>query len=275
MSNVLQLPVQETTVTANEVTVVKATGAASISLRGAERLIGVSNTAITQHFRGAELPRSKLAQELIAEGFEPAELREKGIPSSAFATIVNYYAMDSKHDFPKAKALSKQMSKAGAVTLLWHLAGYKPVMEPKPEPKAIPAQDQFERMSSMERLAQRANQVFKAIEPIKHVSNVVYQALLMETNQAVKESLGVEEKEDQFIADMVHIPEAYYPLHVLADRLDSLYWRLEKKGFLEAGYPTEKADQYTRLVNTGGVTRTGATIKRVYWSETILDVLKK
>ena len=146
MSNVLQLPTQETTVTANEVTVVKATGAASISLMGAELLIGVSDLAITKHFRGAELPRSKLAQELIAEGFEPADLVQGGIPSSAFATIVDYYAMDSGHDFPKAKALSKQMSKAGVVPLLWHLAGYKPVMEPKPSSQAIPAQDQFERM---------------------------------------------------------------------------------------------------------------------------------
>jgi len=79
MSNVLQLPVQETTVTANEVTVVKATGAASISLRGASKLVGCNLSTLQEALSTPTgLREKRLYKLLTSKGFDPTGFRGLG-----------------------------------------------------------------------------------------------------------------------------------------------------------------------------------------------------
>ncbi|AUB43374.1 DNA-damage-inducible protein D (plasmid) [Nostoc flagelliforme CCNUN1] len=77
---------------------VDANGQAKASIRATARLAGVDHAAIINHLQSGELKPTKLAQSIIIQGFEAGELREwrtAGIPDTAIAIILEYYAYDA------------------------------------------------------------------------------------------------------------------------------------------------------------------------------------
>lgn len=107
-----------------DISVNKSNGQANISIRGAERELGLSRDAIGKHFRGGDDNTSNLNETLVASGFVPADFAKSGIPILAFAEIASYYAMDARNPTDEAKILVKQFQKAGAVSWAWHKVGY-------------------------------------------------------------------------------------------------------------------------------------------------------
>ncbi|QFS51423.1 hypothetical protein [Nostoc sphaeroides] len=78
---------------------VDANGQAKASVRATARLAGVDDESIRKALKSsADLTPSKLAKELILQGFEAADLadwRTSGIPDTAIAIILEYYAYEA------------------------------------------------------------------------------------------------------------------------------------------------------------------------------------
>jgi hypothetical protein len=78
---------------------VDANGQAKASVRATARLAGVDDESIRKALKSsADLAPSKLAKELMLQGFETADLTEwktKGIPDAAIAIILEYYAYEA------------------------------------------------------------------------------------------------------------------------------------------------------------------------------------
>jgi hypothetical protein len=78
---------------------VDANGQGKASVRAAARLAGVDDESIRKALKSsADLAPSKLAKELMQQGFETADLIEwktKGIPDMAIAIILEYYAYEA------------------------------------------------------------------------------------------------------------------------------------------------------------------------------------
>ncbi|MGF1938803.1 MAG: hypothetical protein RM347_031335 [Nostoc sp. ChiQUE02] len=73
-------------------------GQAKASLRATARLAGVSDKAIGKALESANLEPSKLAQMLMQQSFDAANLtdwRTSGIPDTAIAIILEYYAYEA------------------------------------------------------------------------------------------------------------------------------------------------------------------------------------
>lgn len=85
----LQKPVK----IADEITI-REDGVATVSIRGAARLAGVSDRALRNHFSGADLTSSKLLEKLAAKGFLAADLK-LSIPDQALSVILKYYAYEA------------------------------------------------------------------------------------------------------------------------------------------------------------------------------------
>lgn len=67
-------------------------GKATVSLRGAQRLLGLGNSTLIEQFTAARFPVPKIAELLIQKGFDPARFAQEGIPDTAFALIAKHYS---------------------------------------------------------------------------------------------------------------------------------------------------------------------------------------
>ncbi len=81
-------------------------GQAIISIRGASRIAGVSDTALRNNlkFKGANLSTSKMAEMLIERGFKGANFSsflKQGIPDTALAIVLEYYAFEAAENCTK------------------------------------------------------------------------------------------------------------------------------------------------------------------------------
>ncbi|MBD2248873.1 hypothetical protein [Nostoc sp. FACHB-888] len=78
---------------------VDANGQAKASVRATARLAGVDDESIRKALKSsADLAPSKLAKELMQQGFSAADLsqwRTDGIPDTAIAIILEYYASEA------------------------------------------------------------------------------------------------------------------------------------------------------------------------------------
>lgn len=75
---------------------IDATGKATISLRGAQRLLGLGESTLVMACGGAQENPTKLAGFLVSKGFDPAQFSRTGIPDVAFAQIAKYYAKSGR-----------------------------------------------------------------------------------------------------------------------------------------------------------------------------------
>ncbi len=78
-------------------------GNAIITIRGAARIAGVSDTALRSNlkFKGANFSTSKMAEMLIEAGFKGANFSsfsKQGIPDKALAIILEYYSFEAKEN---------------------------------------------------------------------------------------------------------------------------------------------------------------------------------
>ncbi|NEZ67843.1 hypothetical protein D0962_34670 [Leptolyngbyaceae cyanobacterium CCMR0082] len=129
---------------ADEITIRESDGVGVVSLRGAARLAGVSAEAISKAFKSVNQKPSKLARNLIEQGFDGVNLLamlETGITDEAMAVIAHYYAYAaSRFCTAQAKHTSKQFEKLGARAAFYAFKGLtlgqqppRQLNEPKPQ----------------------------------------------------------------------------------------------------------------------------------------------
>ena len=117
-----------------------ATGVGYCSIRGAARICGVDEQALRKSLKtGADFIASKMVQSLIAQGFEGADFigfSVFGIPDSALALIVHYYAIDAgARCTDEAKAALLAFTAIGIRTVIQNVCKHE---APAPTPIALP-----------------------------------------------------------------------------------------------------------------------------------------
>jgi hypothetical protein len=97
-------------------------GKATISIRGAARLLGIHKSNLD----GGNFPQ-KLTQTLANKGFQMAGFASEGIPDTAFALIAEYYALDAgKWTNSQAKAIYRAFAAIGVRTWIQSEMGWQP-----------------------------------------------------------------------------------------------------------------------------------------------------
>lgn len=108
-------------------------GQGTISIRGAARLLGIADNNIGKHFRCATFFTSKLAANLTEQGFEPATFISFGIPDTAFAVIVTYYAFEGNKKTQQAKQLHYAFQAIGIRTWMQQQTGWRNPQDTTPD----------------------------------------------------------------------------------------------------------------------------------------------
>lgn len=116
-------------------------GSVTVSIRGVARLAGVSWQALSKQFstgsEGGNISGSKLVQTLESRGFEAATFSVAGVPDTAVALILEYYAFDAgKRCTEQAKNCCRAFMAIGIRTWIQTEAGWSK-SQPSP-PKALP-----------------------------------------------------------------------------------------------------------------------------------------
>lgn len=90
---------------------IKPNGVTTTSIRGLGRLVDVDHMALIRHFQpSGDFFGSKLAQTLVQHGFNPETFSESGVPDTAVALVIEYYAYDAgKRCTDKAKAVARYL----------------------------------------------------------------------------------------------------------------------------------------------------------------------
>ena len=104
---------------------VNSDGQSFVSIRGAARLCDIKSQTLDQNLGGGSENTSKLAQILIAHGFEPASMNSTGIPDIALIHILKYYAFKAKRTTEQAERFFDAMSAIGVRTWIQNELGFK------------------------------------------------------------------------------------------------------------------------------------------------------
>jgi hypothetical protein len=111
-------------------------GKTIVSIRGAARIAGVSEGALRKNLKlkGAYLSASKMAEMLIESGCEGAYLSsfsKQGIPDTALAIILEYYAYEAEENCTQeAKLACRTYSAIGIRTWIQNELGYQKQEQP-------------------------------------------------------------------------------------------------------------------------------------------------
>lgn len=119
-------------------------GSVTVSIRGAARLCGVTEQALSKQFStgsaGDNLKPSKLIEMLMQYGFEGDNLKQFasfGIPDTAMAIVIQYYAMFAgRYCTEQAKRALAAFAAIGIRTWIQTEAGWS--QPQKSPPKALP-----------------------------------------------------------------------------------------------------------------------------------------
>jgi hypothetical protein len=105
------------------------TGKCTTSIRATATIFGLSDSTLVESFKTAlgSLP-TKLAQNLVEQGFEPARFSESGVPDLALPVIAFYYAVEAGRRCTKeAKAVLQLFATVGARKCLQQVKGWSQV----------------------------------------------------------------------------------------------------------------------------------------------------
>jgi hypothetical protein len=121
-------------------------GSVTVSIRGAARLCGVTEQALSKQFstgsEGDNLKISKLVEMLMQYGFEGDNLKQFasfGIPDTALAIVIQYYAMFAgRYCTEQAKLALAAFAAIGIRTWIQTEAGWSQATTSPRRPKQIP-----------------------------------------------------------------------------------------------------------------------------------------
>ena len=102
---------------------VDSNGIGYCSIRGAARLAGVTYQTLS---RGVSVSSYKLRQKLTAQGFEVAAFATNGIPDTALAVVLEYYAFDAGvYVTEQSKLMYKALAAVGIRELIQRTVGWE------------------------------------------------------------------------------------------------------------------------------------------------------
>lgn len=125
----------------------------NLSIRGVARCCGVHHSSI---IKGGGIVPQKLAQTLMAHGFQAGGLLEEGFNAQATWLTLEYFAYDSKAAAPMAKQLARTFGAIGIMATIDQLKN------PTPQPVARIQPSLIEYQEAIARLPQITNPILRA-----------------------------------------------------------------------------------------------------------------
>lgn len=109
---------------------VNADGVGTASIRGTARLANVTMQTLSRHFKGDSKTPSRMVEILVRYGFDPDSFSKSGVPDSAVALVVKYYAwMAGERCTDQAKEVDMVFGAIGARTWMQQVKDWKPVQK--------------------------------------------------------------------------------------------------------------------------------------------------
>ena len=113
---------------------VDSNGIGYCSIRGAAKLAGVVHSTLIEAFSSGRKTESKLSQKLIEHGFDGGRFSEVGIPDTALAIILEYYAFDAgARVTEEAKRMYKALANVGLRVMIQNVCGWSPIAKESDE----------------------------------------------------------------------------------------------------------------------------------------------
>lgn len=298
---------------ADEITIRESDGVGVVSVRGAARLAGVSAEAISKAFKSVNQTPSKLAKNLIEQGFDGVNLLamlETGITDEAMAVIAHYYAYAaSRFCTSQAKHTAKQFEKLGARAAFYAFKGLILGQQPpqqlnEPKPKLPPTA-----ALQVQPKPQPTLTVTSAVDAAKQMSGFVLELLNdLEIGQTPKQDkslkIGVAISAAQIycpeIADALNPAQkllaattatdgVYLTPTTLGERLGGISARTVNKQLRDMGLqvknenppkgdpawlPTEAGKPYSMMTIATGQHGDTTSYQHLKWSERVLELFE-
>jgi P63C domain len=223
---------------------VNAEGKGFFTIRGAARLLGIAESTLREHFKGAGISRSKLAQKLAGQEFVLQAFSDEGIPDLAFAIIAEYYSFDAgKRCTETARLVYRAFAAKGIRHWAREITNWQPIPSagylPSQIIQELPRKWQLHYDPNWQRESVRitgyrwacdirmANFISKAV--YKLLPKDVYDRLLMvNCDRKAKHHQFFTEKGDELILKQ-HIQRVYGIM--LASESQQQFWRLMRNAF--------------------------------------------
>jgi P63C domain len=223
---------------------VNAEGKATFSIRGAARICGIDHAVLVRSFRAGDKNSSKLAAMLTAQEFNPVTFLDNGIPDTALAFIIKYYAyFAGKRCTDTAKACDMAFAAIGIRAWAREITNWQPIPSagylPSQIIQELPRKWQLHYDPNWQRESVRitgyrwacdirmANFISKAV--YKLLPKDVYDRLLMvNCDRKAKHHQFFTEKGDELILKQ-HIQRVYGIM--LASESQQQFWRLMRNAF--------------------------------------------
>ena len=150
-------------------------GGSNISIRGLARLCGVEDTSI---IRSAAFKTLKLAEILVAEGFEAADLVKTGFNAKAAWLTIEYFAYQSKAKATGAKQIARTFGMLGIMQTFKELNKPSEPQLPQTYLEAlkalVKAEEEKERLALEKELLEDENlKLSEAVDELFNYSSVV------------------------------------------------------------------------------------------------------
>lgn len=262
---------------------VNAKGQATVSLRGAARICGVTEQALSVHF-GDNLKPSKLTKTLFTQGFDADKVKRfavDGILDTALAVIIQHYAVHAgRYCTEPAKLALSAFAAVGIRTWIQSELGWqKPEPKPKPVKHLPPTPDEIASVFDIT--------LGKTSLPAELVAGVKLNAIAA-SHPHLRETC---EEGRRLLAAHASIPEPLLTPTAIGERLrmsaQAVNRLLVDLGYQtknrfardrghrsEAAYvPTEKGRKYCSL--TLGTARNDTTYQHLKWNQSIVEELQR
>ncbi|MEM8610800.1 MAG: hypothetical protein AAGF93_02195 [Cyanobacteria bacterium P01_H01_bin.105] len=299
---------------ADEITIRESDGVGVVSIRGAARLAGVSAEAISKAFKSVNQKPSKLAKNLIEQGFDGVNLLAMlvtGITDEAMAVIAHYYAYAaSRFCTSQAKHTAKQFEKLGARAAFYAFKGLTLGQQPpqqlnEPKPKLSPIAAELQ----VQPKPQATLTLTSAVDAAKQMSGFVLELLDgLEIGQTPKQDkslkIGVAISAAQIycpeIADALNPAQkllaattatdgVYLTPTTLGERLGGISGRKINETLINMGLqtrvdnpakgdpkylPTEAGKPYSMMTIATGQYGDTTSYQHLKWSERVLELFE-
>ena len=148
-------------------------GKITFTIRAASRLLNITPQTLSENLKCKDKV-SKMAEKLITQGFQVSGYNTKGIPDTAMALIIEYYAFDAKKCTQEAKNLYRAFASIGIRTYFQKQLGWE-----DPNANIVPMLSAMQQ--SIDQLTQEVTEIKQEKEQQKRVHPIGY-SLVQDTS---------------------------------------------------------------------------------------------
>lgn len=180
-------------------------GQAFVTIRGAARLADIDESSIRVALHSAGQKPSQLAKFLIKEGFEAAEQTSwtaNGIPDTALALILEYYAYETQERYrsQQAKLCCRAFNSIGIRAWVHQSIGWEPQAIDSP---IANTGSQIEQMLAQnQQMMQQSQQMMMAIAMMCQQQGIQMESIALQVSSVDARLTQIESDRDEAIAEL-------------------------------------------------------------------------